>query len=427
MGLLFEDVLVFIMLVLSTGAFVTMGFGTNDIDQANAGLAWMQAVWIVLYSLTLWRLVARPSDLLRLLRWQPLITMLALLAIVSTAWSIDPGMTLRRSMAVLLTTVFALYFASRYTSMQQLRMLSRAMAVVVLASLFVGLYLPSIGIESGGILGAWRGVFGFKNDMGRLMALSAVASITLVIEDARGRLFNLSIAFLSVVLLVLSRSTTAILVFAAVFMVLLFDRFVLTKLTGRQFAAAAVMVPLLAGAVVLLVLEGSGAFLNLLGKDRTLTGRTVLWGVVLMNIRHHPWLGYGYNAFWTALQGAAVRNEVNWDAFQAHDGFLQLALDEGLLGVGLFLCSCIPVLFRLLRPSWNMEDGQSRWPFLFVVFYLLSNLTESSILTRNSIHWIAYAGVVAFASRARNSWVLEQSNSGPAQTEDAMPNGVTIQ
>ena len=35
------------------------------------------------------------------------------------------------------------------------------------------------------------------------------------------------------------------------------------------------------------------------GKDPTFTGRTDLWTAMIISISHHPFLGTGYQAFWS--------------------------------------------------------------------------------------------------------------------------------
>ena len=78
--------------------------------------------------------------------------------------------------------------------------------------------------------------------------------------------------------------------------------------------------------------------LALLGRDATLSGRTGLWDAVLAAISMKPLLGYGYESFWNGLAGpsASVVAAVHWIPPHAHNGFLDLWLDLGALGLLIF-------------------------------------------------------------------------------------------
>lgn len=78
--------------------------------------------------------------------------------------------------------------------------------------------------------------------------------------------------------------------------------------------------------------------LGFLGKDETLTGRTDLWYYVNICISQKPLLGWGFSAFWSALNPAAheISANLGWQVPNAHNGLLELLLELGGLGVSLF-------------------------------------------------------------------------------------------
>ena len=83
----------------------------------------------------------------------------------------------------------------------------------------------------------------------------------------------------------------------------------------------------------------SDYLLSMLGKDPTLTGRTDIWGYVILDIYERPLLGWGYQAFWSTENPAAyeISDALHWWVPQAHSGMLEILLSVGLTGAGFFI------------------------------------------------------------------------------------------
>ncbi len=81
------------------------------------------AIQTVMYAITFGFVVLHWRKLTNALRNSGWIIALALFAVVSTLWSSDPAFTLRRSLVVVATTVFGIYFGSRFELPRQLRLL----------------------------------------------------------------------------------------------------------------------------------------------------------------------------------------------------------------------------------------------------------------------------------------------------------------
>ena len=141
-----------------------------------------------------------------------------------------------------------------------------------------------------------------------------------------------------------------------------------------------------------LVYTGQSNLLAQVGRNATLTGRTDLWGATLTSILQHPWLGYGFNAFWEGMQGASysVITSVGWYVRHAHNGFIDLSLDLGMLGLATFVTGYVVLSKRALQIIRRVPGPASYWFCAFLCFMLLYNLDESSILVQNNIFWIVY-------------------------------------
>jgi O-antigen ligase len=141
------------------------------------------------------------------------------------------------------------------------------------------------------------------------------------------------------------------------------------------------------------------AVLNLLGRDATLTGRTPLWALMWGMIRLRPWFGYGYGGFW--LQWNPPSAEIwrasmwtgGWLPPNAHNGFIDLLADLGIVGLGAFLISFGSNLVRSLRLVRQSVSAADLFPLLFLYLYLLANVTETVLVIHNSLLWMLYVAL----------------------------------
>ena len=104
-----------------------------------------------------------------------------------------------------------------------------------------------------------------------------------------------------------------------------------------------------------------------------LTGRIPLWQALVEQVWQHPWLGEGFAAFWSPLNVAQLGS---WDLTSAHNGYLEELLNTGVVGLTLLLAFCLGTLTVALRRA-RRGDPLGWLVFLFVVFYLLLNITNA--------------------------------------------------
>src|SRR5262249_23761737 len=76
-------------------------------------------------------------------------------------------------------------------------------------------------------------------------------------------------------------------------------------------------------------------FVEILGRETTLTGRLPIWQGILTNFSSHPFFGVGYDAFWTISNREALRvifAGSKWAASHAHNGYLDILNELGIIG-----------------------------------------------------------------------------------------------
>ena len=69
-------------------------------------------------------------------------------------------------------------------------------------------------------------------------------------------------------------------------------------------------------------------------------GRPSLWELLLQLVWDRPWLGYGYGAFWNGDKGKYVHLVVRWFPIQAHNGFPNVLVDFGSIGLLVHFARC---------------------------------------------------------------------------------------
>lgn len=396
---------VFVLWFAATGALVPLlrrgeGAPAAQSGASVAGDFVTLPMWIGVYALTLLLIIPRWRQFASVAARNKLLLLLVGLALFSVLWSTAPEVTLRRGVALVGTTLFGGYLAVRYSLREQLWLLACALGIAALLSLFFALALPSYG-TSIDIYGetAWRGIYSTKNVLGSNMAIATVVFLILAVSSRKWQWLAWIGCGLTLGLLLLSTSRTALIVFLTILAL-----WPLYKALRWRYTLA---LPLLIGAVLLvggiaiLVLANWQPLLGVLGRDATLSGRTELWSAVWDMIQENPWLGYGYAGFWLGWEGPSASIWLMFrDAVpQSDNGYLDLWLSLGLLGVSVFVLQFLQAFGRALAHVQRTKATEELWPPLYLTFILLLNLTESEILRQNSLAYILYVAVAFSVSK----------------------------
>jgi O-antigen ligase len=127
-----------------------------------------------------------------------------------------------------------------------------------------------------------------------------------------------------------------------------------------------------------------------------ISGRGELWAELAAYVRGRPLGGYGYGTFWTPDRLAAVGGD-NWGAPDAHNGFLDLTLGVGLVGLGAYAL----VLLLGLGRAWARYRGTADPAYVFaggaVIVLVVNTLFVSTHLSPTLYGFI---GLVVLAQLA---------------------------
>jgi exopolysaccharide production protein ExoQ len=398
-------------ILVASGAGMILYLGPRAQAQATAagGGTGIQALYGAFYLFFVGMLILSYRTSLSLISEERWIFVLWLWAVASAAWSPMPGMTLRRCVALLGTTGVGLFVATRFEPREQLRIVAHCIGLAALASPLAVLLFPEYSIAQ---TGEWTGVFYQKNGLGHAMSLGVLCYAFLALSQRRGRLSSIFMAVFCGGLLLMSRSMTAIIVCTMMLVVLRFRKLLLLqarKLIGLAAVFLTVGIP-----IAIYVIQHAGDVLKAFGRDATLTGRVPLWNTVLDEIPAHPWHGFGYGAFWFTPEGARIQANFGWEITHSHDGYLEVTLALGLIGLALLAMVLVKNLLRGIHVARDGKTIDDFWPLFFLIFAVMDNITESWLLMANSLFWMLFVANSYWLVRRLQPVTVEEDETEPS-------------
>ncbi len=263
---------------------------------------------------------------------------------VSISWSDDPAVGFKRWIKSLGDLVVILVILTEEDHEAAIRRMYTVVASVLLplSVLFI-LFYPSLGSNYDPIekVTMYTGVATFKNLLGiTCMACGLVSLWSLIVAwqhgedpDRKRHIFVHGVNLLLAVGLVLRADSMT--------------SFSSLVLGGVVLAAAAtpwmhrrrgVLLALIVGAIGMagfaLFLDSGGEMVKELGRNPSLTGRTTIWRAVLAQ-HSNPIVGEGFESFWMGNRMQSVWSMSQKGIQEAHDGYLELYLNLGWVGIAL--------------------------------------------------------------------------------------------
>lgn len=367
-----------------------------------ADLAALIAIWL------------RPGPFLAVARRNALILTWPLLAMTSTIWSVSPNSSFYHGAQLLMTVLVGILLSLHAGLFRVLQIYFLALAMAAVLSLFFVFASPGMAVWPSG---EWQGVFRHKNMLGHAMGTLIVTGVCLFLQGWRPR-FTAAVTAFAAGMLLMSRSgsaiVTVIVALSPLMLIVLYRQ-------GYIVFIFTIGVLLSAAAVGLLYIDSSGidlkeSVLEALGKDSTLTGRTILWEFGLQAFEENPWLGYGYHGWWESGETAVgtLRMVVKQDLALFHNNFLEVAVAFGIWGP-LALGSVI--LFVVITSARAfLADPQyiKAWPLLYMVLILFLCTSENPLFNNHGLHEVLLVAVGT--AGMRRSWDTEPA-ALPAESD----------
>ncbi|PHS76976.1 MAG: hypothetical protein COB56_04700 [Robiginitomaculum sp.] len=387
-----EEITVFILIFQFSTALVALLLTDQGDLASSSPLA--RNLWYPGYLLILLLTLRWLPKVIRMAVFNPLLITCILWCGLSYIWSIHPDVTLRRSVALLMTTLFGLVLAARYDWNELVQRLALVFLVTAVISLFLATLVPSLGQMQEIHQGAWRGAWLEKNSFGVRMAMGlALMMCAFAMQPKRWWLWvpGGALCFGLVLMSTSKAALLAALVAICGFLVIrVFRRFPILRIPVMYSVVIGVSV------LMFLIIFMPDMMFDIIGKERTLTGRTDIWNALAAAIREKPLLGYGYGTFWQGLDGPSywVRFSLEWGVPTAHNGWIETWLSAGLVAVILF---GLLYLITLLLAFGRLYRGgvENYWVILSTVLFLMVSLSESTILQQNDLSWVIFVATSA--------------------------------
>ncbi|WP_292225322.1 O-antigen ligase family protein [Brevundimonas sp.] len=370
-------------------------------DQAETPI--LRMVWLPVYAVTAGLIAFRFEKIIR--AWPAWLILFGLIALayVSKYWSIDPEVTSRRVIAMAINSAFAVYVGCVFRGAPLPRMLMNTCLVMAVGSLIMVFAFPRIGVHQMDNAGLWRGLWYEKNQMGLVMVVGAVSSAAVLAADhlaqnGRKPWVPLMAFGLTTLLVMATQSKTSLLCW--LLGVGMIGFWWLLKQGGAAITIVAVWFAVLTSSLAAWFWNtDSAAILQALGKDPSLTGRTLIWEALMRRVAERPMTGYGFSAFWgvDSIPAREIRLETQWPVPSAHNGWIDLLVQLGWPGAifvgAIMLVSAILVIVRLN----GMGAREGYWSIAYLTVFTALSLSESVLLTHANLPWIL---MLAIMSRA---------------------------
>lgn len=387
---------VIITLIFSNG-WGTLLVGASEreeaISDASANLA--RSIFYFPYLLIILLLISKPIASLARLVLTPTIFAIILLIFCSSFWSIAPDITIRRSIALTATLLGAIALSVNLKWRDIILAYGITYAILIFFCYIYSIFIPTYGRMWILFPGAWRGVWYHKNTLGLEMAIGVVVLLNTAIQWPKYRWLWRAFALLALILIIMSRSKTALV--SALLGISIMSMISMMRRGPIRFVIGGYII--VVGATILgsILYFVPDVFFHLLGKDATLTGRTSTWAAVVRQIHDKPILGFGFGAVWSNKDVwaplAKISKEQGFVVGEAHNAWLQVTLDLGLVGFLVLLMFFMVLLFGISR-KFFYKSTMLALPI--TVVFLMTSLTEANALSQNDWLWML---IVIFAAK----------------------------
>ena len=358
------------------------------------------------------------SGLYLLKNWQIALKMLSPLLILLLGWQFVTVFTsdysaiaFRRYIFSITAIVTAMAWVILPENTQHFQKMIKYLSLfILLLSYFGVIFMPEISIHNMAEVlelvnaGSWRGHFAHKNIAGPAMIVLIIYNLYLLRkEDFLIPAINI---ILATIFLIYSNNKTSI---GLILIALLVAQLIRTvRILPLQLLAFFIPIILMAALTVGTVLNLS--LYDLVSSaisDPSFTGRTDIWKFAFEQLRAHPWIGFGFDTFWNMSNLVNGGYDIEtWAARagHAHNGYINLALSSGAIGVILF---AIWMLFSPLldynRSQKNGNDPALATMYLriWVFMMLYANLESPFFAPRGQVWFSLLAAVLALRLHAR--------------------------
>jgi len=315
--------------------------------------------------------------------WQ--LTALALSSCLSILWSSFP-LAVLMNFAHLIGVIFVAVVAGRaYSgdSASLLRYIAYTLCLNVTVHTLAAFVMPDVAISHDG---RWSGLTTNPNSLGLISALALWSTASAIRSRVLKPIAGIALTFPALISLYGSGSaTSSVSAMIGIVFVALLPHFKKLHLGSLVIMAA---LPTTGIALSLWFNLYFNYIYSILGKSSDFSGRTSLWQQGIEVASKKPILGWGYDNHASVM----IENVLPFGHF--HNGFIDLAVRGGLVGVLLM----IGLIFAYLVRSMSQSLFSRNIMISYMAMFLVYNMTEVSLLSPKNPSWIIFITLI-FSAR----------------------------
>ena len=395
-------------------------------DNYSEGSALDRNIFLILIVAALIAVVTRGVKLAEVANANRLLLLFWVYCGISILWSDFQDVSFKRYIKDIGNTLMVLIVLSeRDPTEAMITLFKRCAYILIPLSVVMFKYYPHFGR----VYGRWdgklsiTGVTNNKNSLGVLCALCGIAIFWSLVSTWKNREslgtkgpLAVQVFILAVIVwvLVISNSATSLVCFSIGVAVIAFIELKVLRV-GLLYASPIILVAI--AGYLLLSDSVLGVFTGAVGRDESLTGRTDVWRAVL-SLAQDPIIGCGYNSFFLGDRLTRLWSLYTWKITEAHNGYLEIYLDLGIVGLVLLLGALCSALGRTLLLVRN-EPSVGALKLAMLVSVLMYNFTESAFRA-GLLMYFAFALVAIHLPRAINPSAGGMKNHAFSRPKDSV-------
>jgi len=165
------------------------------------------------------------------------------------------------------------------------------------------------------------------------------------------------------------------------------------------------VISMLVVSVGVLFLGASPDALKSMNRNPTLTDRTQVWAMLLSLVKN-PILGTGFESFWLGPRLQKMWDRYWWHPGEAHNGYLEIYLNLGWVGITLLGLVLIRAYWMMFR-GWRNHIPVASLALTYFFVALNYNFTEAAFFRMLAPAWLflllAMVSISAFSRRKAKS------------------------
>jgi exopolysaccharide production protein ExoQ len=345
--------------------------------------------------------------------------------LLSLLWSDFPGHGFTRWIKALGDLVMVMVLATETQLDAALRrFFSRVGFILLPFSVLLIKYYPNLGRG----YDEWgfetnTGVTNNKNLLGVVIFILALGTVWQILELLRDRkrpnrtrrlIAQSTLLGFGVSLLFTAHSATsgACFTLGAAFMV----STALPLFRRRPAAVHAIVLAMLLGGGLTVLLGGKAAAAQVVGRDATFTGRTDVWALVIP-MAPNPLVGAGFENFWFGLRLTNLRN-IYHPINEAHNGYIEVYLNLGFVGVGLIALILI-YGYRRAVGAFRRDSALGSLLVAYILTAAIYSVTEAGFRMLSPIWFCLILSMVAASRLSAANGFLTADKTPGAMTGNA--------